>query len=92
MTKVYPLDVIVLRDDEGKSLLSKGFHADAPFLGACERAIGEGVSGWGKIKREWQRFVPNPEGGVQLIPAREGARGAFPTTWICDYDWEASDA
>ena len=92
MAKQYPLDVMILRDDEGRSLLSKGHHPVSAFLAACEKVVTDDPAAWGLVRHQWMRCIPNPEGGVEYVEAKEGSRGAFPVSWVCDYDWADDSA
>lgn len=75
--------------------MSKGHHE---FIKACEFWNGGLLTEWGgKVRHGWHRTVPDSSGEYTtlMIPAKAGARGAYPTTCIVDdaeYDHERDGA
>jgi len=87
MTK---LEIINVSYDDTLALMSKGHHAPAEFLAACETAMGSAlpVSSNGPMHK-WVRCVPARPGsdcmGYYYHTATPGARGAFPCT-VAEWD------
>lgn len=98
MPKPYPLAVECLYTDDTKTLMSKGHHDPAAFLAEVAAWNGGPLEGrWGKVRHGWHRTVPDSSGEYTtlMIPAKAGARGAYPTTCIVDdaeYDHERDGA
>lgn len=77
----HPLDVGDFSNDDSCGCVSKGHHDPAAFLSAARECWGGDLSGWGDPRHIWLRAVPG-RGGYRsyYIPAKAGARGAFPAT------------
>ena len=82
----YPLEVVCLHSDECRTLMSKGHHEPGAFLLAAEAWAGAPLEGWGRVRHEWHRTVPDASGEYRtlMVPAKPHARGAYPTTCIVD--------
>ena len=58
-----------LYDDNTKTLMSKGHHAETEFMAACEVWNGGPMTGWGKVRHVWLRNTPDSTGvpGVMVM-------------------------
>ncbi|MBG6083165.1 hypothetical protein [Rubrivivax gelatinosus] len=80
------LELRVLHTDEYKMLLAKGHHPETQFVAACEAWNGGPLEGWGRVRHGWHRTIPckNREFQYTVWPAKQGDRGAYPTTTVID--------
>lgn len=90
--KTYPLDIQELREFQGGHLgwHNKGHHdrrvfAALVFLASREDGQMDPLPTH-RIRHEYWRCVPvgNGERGTLIVPAKAGARGAFPVTVVED--------
>lgn len=86
MSKLHPIDIVCLHDDQCRTLMSKGHQEADAFLAACHEWHGAPLTGWGKVRHGWHRTVPDRSGEhtAWMVPAKPHARGAYPTTTIVD--------
>ena len=75
-----------LYDDNTKTLMSKGHHAETEFMAACEVWNGGPMTGWGKVRHVWLRNTPDSSGDYEfkVWPAEPNSRGAYPATQMVD--------